>query len=720
MNDYKNLLVKVLFIPLLIFYVFILPVNSKGEEVYKYVKWLEEQSMLHDAIELSKYVSGSKIQWDNPYAEPQTEKALKKASVWFTAYPSSIITKPGETILQALGNEDLWKLFDNLGIDAMHTGPMKKAGAIKGQKFTSTIDGWFDRISLNIDANFGNDEEYKRLVKTAKKYGKIIIGDIIPGHTGKGADFRLAEMGYKDYPGLYTMVEIKKEHWSLLPEVPAGEDCVNLTSGIVNKLKEEGYIPGELQRVLYSVPGRPPLTGWDATKTVIGFDGRERRWVYLHYFKRGQPTLNWLDPTFAANRLIAGDLIKTKLIFGAEIVRLDANPFLGIETKSGSTKAWSEGHPLSIVASNYIAWMMRKLGGWSFQELNLRMEDIKAFSQFGPDLSYDFITRPAYDHALLTGDASFLRLCLKLMRSKDINIKPIQLIHALQNHDEITYELVHFLEHADDLFSYKGGKITGGKLRKMIIDQMHSLAISGSPYNRLSGNGLCTTYVGLCTAGLGIKDPYSMSAENVNLVKKGHMLLAIYNAMQPGVFAISGWDLVGALPLKVENIQELVVDGDYRWINRGAYDLMGLNPKASISAGGIPAAKTLYGTLPNQLKDPNSFAMFLKNILGMRKRYKIHLSEQIAIPNVENDSILLLVHRLPENMGIEITAINFARKNVIETVRLDVLNESKGINAPLNLLTNKTESEFLSTGAFRLDFKPLECKVLLFSTKRSI
>ena len=51
----------------------------------------------------------------------------------------------------------------------------------------------------------------------------IIIDDIVPGHTGKGADFRLAEMKVGDYPGIYQMVEIPPEDWALLPPVPPGK-----------------------------------------------------------------------------------------------------------------------------------------------------------------------------------------------------------------------------------------------------------------------------------------------------------------------------------------------------------------------------------------------------------------------------------------------------------------------------------------------------------------
>lgn len=38
--------------------------------------------------------------------------------------------------------------------------------------------------------------------------------------------------------------------------------------------------------------------------------------------------------------------------------------------------------------------MVRKVGGFTFQELNLTVDDIKVTSEAGADLSYDFINRP--------------------------------------------------------------------------------------------------------------------------------------------------------------------------------------------------------------------------------------------------------------------------------------------------------------------------------------
>lgn len=50
-------------------------------------------------------------------------------------------------------------------------------------------------------------------------------------------------------------------------------------------------------------------TNWSATAPVTGPEGVERRWVYLRSFMDGQPSINWLDPTFAGMRLVIGDAL---------------------------------------------------------------------------------------------------------------------------------------------------------------------------------------------------------------------------------------------------------------------------------------------------------------------------------------------------------------------------------------------------------------------------
>src|SRR4030095_2744600 len=98
----------------------------------------------------------------------------------------------------------------------------------------------------------------------------------------------------------------------------------------VDELKARGYIVGQLPRTIF-YERNVKETDWSATDAVAGTDGKTRRWVYLHYFKEGQPTFNWLDHSFAAQRLVMGDALQSLSTLGERMLRLDANGFLGIE-----------------------------------------------------------------------------------------------------------------------------------------------------------------------------------------------------------------------------------------------------------------------------------------------------------------------------------------------------------------------------------------------------
>ncbi len=645
------------------------PQTQSRTEPPETIEWLLDHSMLHRGAQIAAEFSGSGVQWQRPYASEQPRAAAAMASAWLTVYPSSIITLPGESVLSTLGDESLWRTLAEVGIDGMHTGPMKRSGAISGQTFTPTIDGYFDRIMLEIDPDFGTLDEYLRMSDNAHKNGAVLIGDIVPGHTGKGADFRLAERGYADYPGIYHMVEIDEADWVLLPPVAGGHDSVNLPADVVDVLHEKGYIVGQLSRVIFYEPGVKE-TNWSATDVVTGVDGMERRWVYLHYFKEGQPSLNWLDPSFAAQRLVIGDALHSLTTLGEGMLRLDANGFLGVEPRAGGP-AWSEGHPLSINGNQLIAGMVRKAGGFTFQELNLTVDDIAAMSQGGADISYDFITRPAYQHALVTGDTEFLRLMLRT--THEFRIDPASLIHALQNHDELTLELVHFWTlHKDQRYRFQGQEMAGSEVRDRVRTAMYAdLTGEHRPYNqRFTTNGIASTTISVIAAALGYDDLSDLTDEQVECIKQAHLLLVMYNALQPGVFALSGWDLVGALPLPLERVKHLTGDGDTRWINRGGYDLMGIVPDAEAAPLGLPKAAALYGSIPDQLRDPASFASQLQRLLTVRKQYQLYSARQIDLPDVASPGLLVMVHELPDDLGLQATVLNFGEEPVEEEIVL--------------------------------------------------
>ncbi len=642
-----------------------------------YVEWLVDESMLQYAKTISRQLSGSGIMWQNPFARPEPRSAVDTASVWFTAYPISLINAPGTSYLATLGDEALWRAFQWIGIEAVHTGPVKTAGGLRGWRATPTVDGHFDRITNQIDPVFGTAEEYRDVCSVAAGMGGTVIDDIVPGHTGKGADFRLAEMGFGDYPGIYHMVEIDPADWALLPDVSPGQDSANIGPDTERRLAEAGYIVGALQRVIFFAEGVKE-TNWSATAVVRGVDGTDRRWVYLHYFKEGQPSINWLDPSFAGMRLVIGDALHSLTDLGSGALRLDANGFLGVEKSAEGTPAWSEGHPLSDAANQLIASMVRKVGGFTFQELNLSMDDIKITSEAGADLSYDFVTRPAYQHALVTGDTEFLRLALR--EGRRVGLDPASLVHALQNHDELTYELVHFTTtHADDVYVFRGRDVTGAELADAVrADLTERMTGEAAPYNLVfTTNGIACTMASVATAALGIRDLGAMTPDDVEQVRRAHLLLAMYNALQPGVFALSGWDLCGMLPIDPTRITHLLVDGDTRWIHRGAHDLMRLDPLAVESTAGMPVGRSLYGTIPDQIADLGSFLNGLREILALRKRFGIATARQVDIPEVSHPGLLVLVHELGDDAdwagALQVTVLNFGRDPVAGTVRSKAL-----------------------------------------------
>ncbi|HEY5857124.1 MAG TPA: maltose alpha-D-glucosyltransferase [Aldersonia sp.] len=631
-----------------------------------YVDWLREQSMLRDAKLLAEQLSGKGSMWQNPYADPDPRAAVDRAPVWFTAYPISLITAAGTSFLGTLGAEELWQAFSDIGITAVHTGPVKVAGGIHGWRTTPSVDGHFDRIGMQIDVAFGTEDEFRRLCVVASAYDGTVIDDVVPGHTGKGADFRLAEMAVEDYPGIYHMVEIEPEDWHLLPRVPAGQDSVNIDADTEAQLARAGYIIGQLQRVIFYEVGVKE-TNWSVTPVVTGVDGRDRRWVYLHYFKAGQPSINWLDPSFAGMRLVIGDACHSLADLGAGALRLDANGFLGVERRKEGP-GWSEGHPLSEAANHIIASVVRKMGGFTFQELNLAIDDIMAMGESGADLSYDFITRPAYHHALVTGDTEFLRLTMNLARAQGVDTA--SLVHAMQNHDELTFELIHFALHKDDEFDYGGTTVTGEELGNRIrADLTDRITGSRAPYNRtFTTNGIACTTASVITAALGIRDLDRIDDRDVETITRVHLMLAMYNALQPGVFALSGWDLLGILPVPTDRVESLTREGDTRWINRGAHDLMGVDPAAGGSTAGMPRGRSLYADLPTQLADPTSFARRLSRILEVRKRFGIATARQVDVPAVSHRGLLVLVHELAQGQ-IQATVLNFGEDPVSATVQ---------------------------------------------------
>ena len=613
------------------------------------IEQLKSQTMLGRSDAIASRFNSTMPQWQRPYMQPNGHALLKNGAIWFDAYLPSIVKPHHKTSIEMLSDKTLLQALQQLSVTAIHTGPINRAGSYHKGKFYPSIDGGYDPIDYSVAPEFGNNKQLLKFSTIAKQHNIRLIGDIVPGHTGKGIDYYLALHHIPPYTGLYSLIEIAKKHWRYLPAVADESTSKTLTPIQANQLIAKGYLPGRLKRVLFK--SKYHLTAWDATGVIKGVDGKKRRWVYLHYFKPGQPSLNWLDSSMSAQRLLAA-FIASQRMHGYQGLRIDANPFLGLERIENTLQADSEATPLSRTITRLLAQLIRKFGGFSFQELNLPIADLKKFQALGPDFSYDFITRTGLYHAMLTGDSRLLNTKLNMMLKANIDSR--RLVHALQNHDEITYELVEFTNQAKQYFNYGNKKTLGRDIRN---DVMQKLDHVSHRFER-SGNGVCLTLASLIARRFAIDTHKDISIDDKRTIQQGMELLAFFNLMQPGVFMVSGWDLTGSVNLDPVQLHAPLDSDDPRWLNRGAYNLLSQTQKNTSAL--TPVAQALFGPLDKQLHDRNSFSSHLSKMITLRKQLNIAQGKILKVFDANPAATGLLIE-LPNKTNV-IAAVNFSNQ----------------------------------------------------------
>jgi hypothetical protein len=133
------------------------------------------------------------------------------------------------------------------------------------------------------------------------------------------------------------------------------------------------------------------------------------------------------------------------------------------------------------------------------------------------------------------------------------------------------------------------------------------------------------------------------------------------------------------LTVPAEEVSELIETGDTRWIERGAHDLLDTAPEATRSPAGMPRGRSLYGSLPAQLEQPDSFLAGLTAVLDIRRAHAIATATQIDIPHVAQPGMLVMVHRLDggdrrlATAPMQVTVLNFSGEAVEGTVHSEAL-----------------------------------------------
>ena len=671
--------------------------------------WLEQNSLLYGANKMAENLEGKKSQWQHPYGYPRPYEAMEKASNWLVVYPYSLIFPSQNSFFSYLGEEKLLSLLQSIGMEGIYLTPIRLSGEVRGNQVYPSSTGEKDPISYLLNPQLGSYDQYLAMTKAAEKKKLSLLGNLLPGQTGKGFDFELALRKYQNYPGLYHLIEIPKKDWHLLPKVPCNEREVSLNPKTIDILQEKGYLVGRLPRNFAFHPDGG-VSYWSASDVVIGYDGTPRRWVYLNSSHGKDPILNWLDPSFASQKVVTGSIISALLHEKNTFLKMEMGPFLGIEKNPYASHAFFEGHPLSLTISDLLAQMTRKMGGYSFQDLEVSIPSMKAFLAYGPEFMQDYLLKNAFLHGLLRQNKDLLTLSYSILQKQ--NLDPVRLIHSLQTSSEFSYEWIDLQENENQTFFFQQKERRSKNIRKILLREDLSL-LSNNPYVSLSDKGVSSTLLGLLAACLKIEDINCLSCLDKENLQKLHLLFAFFSCMQPGIFSLSIWDLVGALPFTRQELKELKLSENSPWIGKGSIDLLGKNQNQVCSFAGVPRVKTLYPSIPCQLKDPNSFVSVLKNYLKVRKVYNINQASFLGVVSTQHPSLFAYSLRLKPAGQLALVIINLSSCPIQEEISLMEIQNTTAIN----LIDRSQETKKLNCPTLCASLQPFEAKILLFQPK---
>lgn len=456
-------------------------------------------TLLEEAQKLNSTISGQKIGWIHPYAEPNPDPILERASVW-------ISTQQKKTnYLSYLASSDYWQLLQDLGISGVETGPIFE----KTAPFPNISCPTNAPVSLSVAPSLGNQKELLFLYQMAEKHRGIVVGQMQAGATGWGKDFWLALQKIEPFPGIYHMIEVEKRDWDLLPKISHKEFIKPLSRQEMEKLVDKGYLVG---LVSYAGCGGKDQVKWMATDIIDGIDGKKRRWVYLSWCSFLQPCLNLTDPSFGAQRILSGYLLFLIHKMKNHLVCIDANPFLGIEKTNGKS-AWAENHPLTVTAVETISQMARKLGGYSALHLQEPLMELLPFFPYGPEFIYDTQSSIYFFSSLHKQQAKGLTHFYQKIHKESLPLK--RLVRELKAPLQ--------MQEKDPLEKLEPSLCQKRKCTKKTL--VEKIATSFSlPLNKLS-----------------VTDRIK--------IKRAHLLFSFFYLMQPGIVSIAEEDLMGSYHL---------------------------------------------------------------------------------------------------------------------------------------------------------------------------
>ena len=604
-----------------------------------YLQWLERQSMLGAAPELTAQVSGTERIWRNSSTARRLPVLLGAAPNWFALNPYAVST--GRPVFRALAGGAGAGFPDALpqaGLNGLFVSPTGERGDI-WNKHNQPSPGGENVASLRFDPALGSDADFEKLAQRLEPLQIQLGGELPPAATGLGPDFILQARRAARFDGIYAMIAVPRKDWDLLPRLPDEWDCLPLRPEAVAQLARRGLLPDALVRdsLPWATPG-----GWAATGEVRGADGQIRRWVYRYSGDALRPVLLWQDPSGQARRIFSAAIIRHTGLQQQTLTGLRLEALMGLDVPAGAAEDAAAAQAARFArltpgldALDEAAREIHRYGGWAMQDDVLPPSLTPVVLAGAVDFSRDSITPAAAAYALLSGDAAPLAALLRASQASGVDQS--RLARGLHDWRAVDWR---------PLLDLPQGRELIRKAQRLV----------GAPPEAMR---LWTTPASLAARALGLKPAEaSASAADGNgknaALREACLLLLGWRVGLPGLSFVSPQDLSGALDLP-RSTADLPA-------SLGLTPLWGDNP-GNVGQSGTPAAPSAFGALEQQWADRQSFLHSMARLLRARRDAGLAEGKLLAVFSGPPGCVAVL-SALPSG-GCWLLAANFSAEKRI-------------------------------------------------------
>ena len=600
-----------------------------------YVQWLEEQTFLRRAPELTAIVSGSMLSWKHSSRPPLPSD---RKNTWFCASPTLSAWSGKRPFTTALAEKGIAERLAEIGVSGiMLTGMADTGDEWAGRSPAAGLGR--DDTSLTFGRLAGKDDDYAAWTGTLARAGLMAGGEMLPSFTGTGPDFFLSLRAVRDYPGLYAMTEVSPNFWPLLPSLKEKETAPLGKHALV-ALAARGALPEALAQD--GAPSDLLPCGWAVTGPVSGVDGVKRRWAYRWHQQPDRPVLHWDDPSGTTRRVMEASLIQQSGLRHQALVGIRAGAWLGLDAVDKLQDGIRPTLEPGLSALRDLSRNAHRYGSAVFVQDIVPPERLTLLMTCGADFFFDSVLSPALEISLLTQDAAHVQESLR--RAVSLNIDQKRLWRLSPDglpRPDFTPLLSLVPEGWTKLLVRKNSPDEGPRLNAVTLSAM----------------------------ACGLAPGEIPDAETALVIRETHELCLAARAFLPGLFMFSGTDLNGSLP-----------EG-HDW--PATPPLWQIDPLPA-SPQGLPSGRAVYALLPGSDMEHR-----LRAMLTTRTASGIAAGTLVDVPSCAGKSVLVTVCALPDG-GFLTFFRNLSQKETAFTPRFPAWQDAA---ERIDLLSGRAVSE---------------------------